>query len=114
LFFGTGIDFPGPAKLIQRAIGLFRDRSPVERRFKPVFTSPPIERHGVQNTGMGKGAVKMIAKVDGKECTGCGVCVDECPGGAIRVDDIALVDAALCTGCGACVDACPSGALSMA
>jgi ferredoxin len=56
----------------------------------------------------------MIAKVDGKECSGCGICADECPAGAIRVDDIALVDAALCTGCGACVDACPSGALSMA
>ncbi|HPA72160.1 MAG TPA: 4Fe-4S binding protein [Spirochaetota bacterium] len=55
----------------------------------------------------------MIAKVDKNECTGCGICADECPAVAIKVNDVAVVDASLCTGCGACVDACPSGALSM-
>ena len=67
----------------------------------------------LDDIGIKKGAEKMIAKVDKNECTGCGICADECPSGAIKVNDVAVVDASLCTGCGACVDACPSGTLSM-
>ena len=55
----------------------------------------------------------MTAIIDKNECTACGICADECPAGAISVDDVAVVNAALCTACGACVDACPSGAISM-
>jgi len=54
------------------------------------------------------------AKVDVDQCLGCGVCVDECPGGAISLNgDIASVDEALCTECGACVDVCPNIAISL-
>jgi Pyruvate/2-oxoacid:ferredoxin oxidoreductase delta subunit len=46
-------------------------------------------------------------------CAGCGICVDECPIGAISlVDDIAQVDADLCDGCGECIHICPNHALA--
>jgi ferredoxin len=56
----------------------------------------------------------MTAKIDEKECTGCGVCADSCPENAIKISDVAKVDAKRCTGCGSCVDACPNGAISVA
>jgi ferredoxin len=54
-----------------------------------------------------------MAVVDRARCTGCGLCTDFCPGGAICVNGAAAVNPALCTGCGICVRACPSGALSL-
>lgn len=50
--------------------------------------------------------------VDIARCTGCGACMEVCPGGAIAlVDGKARVDEELCTDCGACVDACPEDAI---
>ena len=50
--------------------------------------------------------------VDVARCTGCGVCVDVCPVGAIAlVDGKACVDEETCTGCEACMDACPEDAV---
>jgi Pyruvate/2-oxoacid:ferredoxin oxidoreductase delta subunit len=46
-------------------------------------------------------------------CAGCGICVDDCPTGAIfLVDGSAQVDAGLCDGCGVCIPACPNHALA--
>ena len=55
----------------------------------------------------------LKAFIDETKCTGCSVCANVCPQGAIRMDDIARVDAALCTGCGVCVRECPSRAISL-
>lgn len=50
--------------------------------------------------------------VDVSRCTGCGACVDVCPGGAMALKDgKACVDVEACIGCEACVDACPEGAI---
>ena len=56
----------------------------------------------------------MTAFVNKDECVGCGVCVDACPNGAIKMDgDKAVVDADACIDCEACVSACPNSAISM-
>lgn len=50
--------------------------------------------------------------VDEVRCTGCGLCTDVCPTGAISVvDGVARVEQSLCQECEACLSACPNGAL---
>jgi len=58
-------------------------------------------------------ASSLVAAVDSKKCTACGVCVGICPVGAISIGDVAEVDREKCTGCGRCVIECPAGALSL-
>ncbi len=55
----------------------------------------------------------MPAVIDENLCTACGTCVDECPVGAIELDDVAKVDEELCTDCRACVKVCPNDAISL-
>ncbi len=48
-----------------------------------------------------------------EKCTGCGICVEQCPFGAIDiVDDVAVISEE-CTLCGACVEVCEFAALTM-
>jgi MinD superfamily P-loop ATPase len=59
------------------------------------------------------------ALVDGKRCTGCGICAARCRFDAIRtpvtVDTVAYdVDPMSCEGCGVCVDVCPEHAVTLA
>jgi len=51
--------------------------------------------------------------VDEDLCSGCAVCVPQCPYSAITPGDVAEVNELLCEGCGTCVAACPSGAMRM-
>jgi electron transfer flavoprotein alpha subunit/NAD-dependent dihydropyrimidine dehydrogenase PreA subunit len=46
-------------------------------------------------------------------CTGCGVCVDACPFGAVELVNGKAVINEACRACGQCVDACPVGAIVM-
>jgi len=47
-----------------------------------------------------------------EECLACGVCMDECPSGAIQEgDDIFSINADACTECGTCIDSCPNSAI---
>ncbi len=56
----------------------------------------------------------MTAKVNKKNCTGCGSCVDVCPTEAIDMDgDIAKIEQEECICCETCIDECSAGALSM-
>jgi len=50
--------------------------------------------------------------VDENDCIGCGVCVDNCPAGALSlVEGIAKMDIATCIRCGVCHDVCPQNAV---
>jgi ferredoxin len=50
--------------------------------------------------------------VNKEMCTGCEVCVDECPVGAISLDeDAAFINESECIRCGVCHDVCPEDAV---
>ena len=54
---------------------------------------------------------KAVAVVDSEKCTGCGICVDVCPLGAIEVNQQAVINTDICSGCGVCVSQCPNEAI---
>ena len=68
-----------------------------------------------------------VASADDMLCTGCSVCENVCPYGAITYVDkefrlgggrtevrrVATVNPAVCQGCGACTVTCPSGAMDL-
>ena len=55
-----------------------------------------------------------IAEIDSEKCDGCGECVDECPTGAISIQNgKAVIREALCKGCGACGAVCPNEAINL-
>lgn len=45
-----------------------------------------------------------------KDCTACGLCVNECPTGAISSDNILKVDSKICISCMKCISVCPTHA----
>lgn len=57
----------------------------------------------------------MPAIIDQNECTGCELCIDECPAEAIILNDEgkAFVDSNECTECEICIDICPNVAISI-
>lgn len=54
--------------------------------------------------------------VDADRCSGCGLCVDVCPEGAIALapDGRVRLDRGRCTACGSCVDYCAQAAREVA
>ncbi len=64
---------------------------------------------------MTRKATRNIIQIDENRCTGCGICAEGCPEGAIQVIDgkARLVGEILCDGLGACIGTCPEGAISV-
>lgn len=58
---------------------------------------------------------RSIITIDEEKCNGCGLCVPDCPEGALQVIDgkVRLVSDLFCDGLGACLKTCPKGALTV-
>jgi MinD superfamily P-loop ATPase len=55
-----------------------------------------------------------VARIDPDRCSGCGICVNTCAFGAIKMDnERAEVSLFHCEGCGLCCFVCPEGAAVM-
>ena len=57
--------------------------------------------------------VREIINIDEEKCNGCGLCIPNCPEGALQVIDgkARLISDLFCDGLGACIGHCPEGAI---
>lgn len=60
-------------------------------------------------------AQRAIIHIDQEKCNGCGLCIPNCPEGALQVIDgkARLVSDLLCDGLGACIGHCPQDAITI-
>lgn len=58
---------------------------------------------------------RKIIKIDEEKCNGCGICIPNCPEGALQIIDgkARLVSDLSCDGLGACIGHCPRGAIEI-
>lgn len=60
-------------------------------------------------------STNYLSQVNKDLCTGCGICVEKCPPGAMTMGDgnLANVNEEICLGCGICAHFCPEDAISL-
>jgi ferredoxin len=60
-------------------------------------------------------AKRKIIKIDENKCTGCKLCIPNCPEGALQIIDgkARLISDLFCDGLGACIGHCPEGAITI-
>lgn len=58
---------------------------------------------------------RKIINIDEEKCNGCGLCIPNCPEGAIQIIEgkARLVSELFCDGLGACIGYCPEGAIEV-
>ncbi|HLN89920.1 MAG TPA: CoB--CoM heterodisulfide reductase iron-sulfur subunit A family protein, partial [Candidatus Binatia bacterium] len=68
-------------------------------------------------TFLGRGEISVspeVAYTIPEKCNLCGVCIDQCPTKAIKIEkDKLVIDPISCIGCGVCVPTCPQGAIDL-
>ena len=60
-------------------------------------------------------STRKIISIDHEKCNGCGLCLPNCPEGALQLIDgkARLVSDLFCDGLGACIGHCPEGAIQI-
>ncbi|MCK5548439.1 MAG: 4Fe-4S binding protein [Thermoplasmata archaeon] len=60
-------------------------------------------------------AKRKIIRIDEEKCNGCGLCIPNCPEGALQIIDekARLVSDLFCDGLGACIGHCPEDAITI-
>lgn len=60
-------------------------------------------------------AKRKIIEINEKKCNGCGLCIPNCPEGALQIIDkkARLISDLFCDGLGACIGHCPQGAIKV-
>jgi ferredoxin len=58
---------------------------------------------------------RKIINIDAEKCNGCGLCIPNCPEGALQMIDgkARLISDLFCDGLGACIGHCPEGAITI-
>ncbi|MHB9156177.1 MAG: ATP-binding protein [Endomicrobiales bacterium] len=58
---------------------------------------------------------REVITINEEKCNGCGLCIPNCPEGALQVINgkVRLISDLFCDGLGACIGHCPQGAISM-
>lgn len=58
---------------------------------------------------------RQIIKINDDKCNGCGLCIPDCPEGALQLIDgkARLISDLFCDGLGACISGCPEGAIEI-
>ena len=58
---------------------------------------------------------RKIIHIDEEKCNGCGLCISNCPEGALQIIDgkARLISDLFCDGLGACIGHCPEGAIEI-
>ncbi len=58
---------------------------------------------------------RKIIEIDEEKCNGCGLCIPDCPEGALQIIDgkARLVSDLFCDGLGACIGSCPRNAIKI-
>ena len=57
---------------------------------------------------------RQIIEINEEKCNGCGLCIPNCPEGALQIIDgkARLISDLFCDGLGACIGECPEGAIT--